>query len=149
IIGTVANPHRSAAAIPLEMLEDLLVERHLRADAIHDLDYSRPFAADEPHESAECFRLAAVTEHREGEECEGRVAEPAISIIPVALAADLLRERGGGRGHDRPSRRIGQQLQREGAPNDNVAVWSVIPAIADPLDPECTRDCEQALDGFR
>src|SRR5262249_18491026 len=149
IIGTVADPHRSAAAIPFKMLEDLLVERHFRADAIHDLDYSWPLAADELQESAECFRLAAVTEHREGEECEARVAEPAVSIIPVALAADFLRERGGSRGHDRPGRRIGQQLQREGAPHDNIAVWSVIPAIADPLDPECPRDCKQALDGFR
>ena len=47
---------------------------------------------------------------------QGRVAQPAIAVVPVAFSAELLRQRRGGRGDDPAGRRVGQRLQgRQGA----------------------------------
>ena len=44
---------------------------------------------------------------------ERRVAHPAVAVVPVALAARRLRQRGRRRGDDRAGRRVGQPLQRQ------------------------------------
>ena len=62
----------------------------------------------------------------QGIEREGRVAQPAVAIIPVAHAADLLRQRGCQRGDDRASGSEGQRLER-----DERAHHGLAPGAAD------------------
>ena len=66
---------------------------------------------DEAHEVA---RLLVEAERVQGPEAEGRVADPAVAVVPVALAAGRLRQRGGRRGDDRPGRRVGEALEHQG-----------------------------------
>ena len=44
---------------------------------------------------------------------EGRVADPAVAVVPVAFAARRLGQRGGRRGDDRAGRRVGEALEHE------------------------------------
>ena len=44
---------------------------------------------------------------------EGGVAQPAVAVVPVALAAEVLGQRGGGRGDDAAGRRVREQAQRD------------------------------------
>src|SRR6266516_3658830 len=142
LIGGIANAYGPAAATTLEVLQGLLVEPHFRADAVHNLDLAGPLATHQLEKSAEALRFAAVAEDGQRVEREARIAQPAIAVIPVPLAADPFRQRGGRRRHDRAGRRIGQQLQRQRAAPDHVPVRSIVAAIGDPLAPERMGDLE-------
>ena len=65
-------------------------------------------AEDEAHEVA---RLLVEAERVQGPEAEGRVADPAVAVVPVAFAAGGLGQRGGRRGDDRAGRRVGEALE--------------------------------------
>lgn len=52
---------------------------------------------------------------------QGGVAQPAMAIVPIAAAAQLLRQRRGGRGDDAAGRLEGQQLQRDQRTHHRVA----------------------------
>ena len=54
---------------------------------------------------------------------EGGVAQPAIAIVPVAHAAQLLRQRGGGGRHDAARRGVGQGLERDQRAQHLLAPW--------------------------
>ena len=68
---------------------------------------------------------------------EGRVADPRVAVVPVALAARGLRQRRGERGDRRAGRHVGQALDRERRPLDRLAPPVVGHARAiDPVAPE-------------
>ena len=58
----------------------------------------------------------------EGGDADGGVAGPGVAVVPVAVAADALGQRRGRRGDRRAGRRVGEQLQRDEAAHDGVAV---------------------------
>src|SRR6185312_9118190 len=66
---------------------------------------------------------------------EGRVADPGIPVIPVALSADGLRQAERGGGDDRSITAAGQQLQHQAAAVDDVYPATVIGTSADPILP--------------
>ena len=59
-------------------------------------------------------------------EGEGRVPHPGEAVVPVALAARRLGQRGGERRHGRPGRHVGEALDRQRRALDRIAeavVW--------------------------
>ena len=64
--------------------------------------------------------LALAAELQERLERERRVADPGEAVVPVALAADPLGQRGGGRRRDRARRREDEQLQGQRAAHDGL-----------------------------
>ena len=80
-------------------------------------------------------RLVAVAgvEHRE--QRQRRVAQPAVAVVPVAHAADPLRQRRR-RGGDDPARgRVRQRLQHEQRLVDLLVVVACVRAQAGPVEP--------------
>ena len=62
-------------------------------------------------------------------EREARVSDPGEAVVPVALAADRLRQRGGGCGDDRAGRRVGEPLQHARAEADQLAVGPLVDVV--------------------
>jgi hypothetical protein len=58
-------------------------------------------------------RLLVVAGVEHGEQRQRRVAEPAVAVVPVADAADVLRERGRRRGDDPARGRVRKRLEYE------------------------------------
>ena len=111
--GAVADPHRLRADVAAEVVEGPLGQLLLAADPVHDLQV-RFLSADLDDEAHEVARLLVEAERVQRPEAEGRVADPAEAVVPVALAARRLRQRGGRRGEDRAGRRVGEALEDEG-----------------------------------
>ncbi len=106
------------------------------ADPVHDLQV-RVVLADVDDEAHEVARLAVEAEGVQCPEAEGRVADPAEAVVPVALAPRRLRQRGGGGGDDRAGRRVGEALEDEGRALqvDPPGVVGEV-AVAQPFAPE-------------
>ena len=81
-------------------------------------------------------RLVVEAGVHQREQGERGVADPAEAVIPVALAAELLRQRGGGRGDDAAGRRVGQRLQRDQRALDRLGVGPVGLGARRPVAPE-------------
>jgi hypothetical protein len=97
----------------------------------------------QPPEVGACLGRAAELEERiEG---EGRVANPAVAMVPVAFAADLLRQRGRRGGGDRAGWRVHKQLQRQGATNHRVPIGALVGVAGDPVPPDAASGLEPLL----
>src|SRR5512133_3230953 len=132
--GVVAYPHRTRAFVAAEVIERDLVQPAAPVDAVHDLQV--PVLDPVGDEVEEVGRLAVEAEGAEGPEHERRVAQPAVAVVPVALAAGRLGQRGRRRGDHRSGRRIGQGLERERGPLQVDLPWMIGKAAAvDPLVP--------------
>ena len=95
-------------------------------------------------EVEEVVGLPVEAERVEAPEHEGGVADPGVAVVPVALAARRLGQRGRGRGHHRAGGRVGQALQRQraalqvGAPRvvgELAVVEPVLPVVRGPHQP--------------
>ena len=136
VVGAVADPHRLRAAVAVEVVERLLGQLLLAADPVHDLQVG-VVAADVDDEAHEVARLLVEAERVQRPEAEGRVADPAEAVVPVAFAAGRLRQRGGRGGEDRAGRRVGEALedQRRALQVDPPGVVGEV-AVAQPVAPE-------------
>ena len=65
--------------------------------------------------------LLAIAAGEQRVERERRVAQPAVAVVPVAHAAELLGQRGRRRGDDAAGRRVGERLERDQRALDRVA----------------------------
>ena len=82
---------------------------------------------------------------------EGRVPQPGIAVVPVAVAPDGLGERGRRRRADGAARLVGEGLQGDERAHDQVAPAAVVGAASDPVVPVVPRvvaGCE-AVEGER
>ena len=86
------------------------VQLLLAADPVHDLQLGVALA-DRLDEAHEVGRLVVEPEHVQAPEREGRVADPGVAVVPVALAAGRLRQRRRQRGDHAAGRRVDQPLQ--------------------------------------
>ena len=136
VVGAVADPHRLGPAVAAEVVERLLGQLLLAADPVHDLQVG-VVPADVDDEAHEVARLLVEAERVQRPEAEGRVADPAEAVVPVAFAAGRLGQRGGRRGEDRPGRRVGEALQdqRRALQVDAPGVVGEV-AVAQPVAPE-------------
>ena len=73
-------------------------------------------------------------------EREGRVAHPGVAVVPVALAAGSLGQRGRQRRHGRAGRHVGEPLDRERGALDRLTEAMVgNPGPPEPVAPEARR----------
>ena len=88
---------------------------------------------------------------------EAGVAHPGVAVVPVALAADALGQRGGRRGDDRAAGLEGQPLQHPAAVVDQVAPRAVVglvqlgpgpPGGDGAVQPSASSSCDQTRAGF-
>ena len=142
-VRVVADADRARALVAGQVVEDLLRQGALAVDAVHDLELLVALG-DVGDEVEVVVRLPVEPERVEAPQGEGRVADPAVAVVPVALAAGRLGQRGGRRGDDRAARRVGEALQRQGralevrAPRvvgERAAGQPVLPVVRRPHQP--------------
>ena len=75
------------------MVEGRLGQVALPADAVHDLQLGAVLVADVADEAGEILSLLVETKHVHGPQGEGGVADPHVTVVPVALAARGLGQR--------------------------------------------------------
>ena len=81
----------------------------------------------------------------QGPQQEGRVADPGVAVVPVALAAGCLRQRGGQRRDGRPCGHIGEALDRQRrALNERPELVVGNERVREPVAPEHRRRFELA-----
>jgi hypothetical protein len=131
----VADPHRLGPAIAIEMRQTLLWGVALAADAIQNLElrgWARAGALQKVHE---VMGFPVVPEVHQRHEGEGGVAHPRKAIIAIPHAADRFGQRRGRGSHDGAHRLKGQQLQRQGATQHDIAIGTLVRACLRPLLP--------------
>ena len=141
VVGAVADADRRGALVAGQVVERLLGQLVLAADAVHDLELRLLALGHVGHEVEEVVGLPVEPQRVEAPEHEGGVADPGVAVVPVALAARGLGQRGGGRGHQRAGGRVGEALERQraalevGAPGvvgELAVVEPVLPVVRGP-----------------
>src|SRR5436309_2310686 len=130
--SVLAHPHRLRALIAAQVMERLLAELVLAADAVHDLQVFLA-GGDVGDEVEEVVGLARETQRVQAPQHEGAVADPRVAVVPVALAADRLRQRSRRGGKQGARRAVGEPFQGQRAPLQ-VALPGVLRKLA-PVDP--------------
>src|SRR5207302_7956050 len=92
---------------------------------------------DEPAEIP--LRLTSVPEEMKSPERVGRVSDPRITIVPVFVFAERLRQRGGGCGDYGSRRGIDKHLQGECGSYDLSTPSTPVQKLSDPGSPEDLR----------
>ena len=144
VVGAVAHPHRPGALVAGQVVERLLHQLGLAVDPVHDLELALLGLGHVGDEVEEVVGLPVEAQRVEAPEREGGVADPAVAVVPVALAAGRLGQRGGGRGDHRAGGRVGEALQREraalqeaapGVVRELAVVEPVLPVVGGPHQP--------------
>ena len=132
-IGVVADAYGARPGVAREVVERRLGQRPFAADAVHDLEVvaGGERGLDEFHEAAGGPDVSHAEHRFDG---HGGVAQPAEPIVPVAFLADRLGQaRGDGREHGAVV--VGEELQHEHAPLDDVVVAVVLLRAVRPVEP--------------
>src|SRR5262249_40202130 len=117
VMGGIPDPDRSRPAIPLQVVQRFFLQFGPAIDAVHQLQW--PVAGTfglfptRLRPALESLRLFRKTDPQQGVKSEGRVADPGVTIVPIAPAADRFRQAARGSRYDRPRWLEGEQLQRE------------------------------------
>ena len=134
-MGTVAGAYRSRALVSGQPLELELGETTLATDPVHGLQRLRVTGGRAQQPLAPAQRLALIAADHEGLERQGRVAHPAVAVVPVARAAERLRQRRGRRRDDAAGRLVRQRLQGEQRAQHRLAPFARVLATRRPVRP--------------
>ena len=147
----VADAHRLGPLVAGQPVQLHLRQPPLAGQAVHDVRRGgvaghRPMQPRPPG-----VRLLEVAAAHQGHEREGGVAQPAVAVVPVAHAADLLRQRSRRRRHDAAGRGVGQGFQRYQGAQNGVTPRPLVGAAAGPFAPPPFRllDAALAIDRLR
>ncbi len=121
VVRAVADPHRLRARVAGEVVERRLGQLPPAVDPVHDLQRAVVGRLDVGDELHELVGLPVEAEPVQGLQGERRVAHPRVAVVPVALAAGGLGERGRRRGHGGAGRHVGEALDHERRALDRVA----------------------------
>ncbi len=113
VVGAVADPHGPRALVAAEVVERRLGQVAFAADPVHDLQAAVAVTLEVGDELHEVVGLPVEAERVQPPEREGRVAHPAVAVVPVALALRGLRQRGRRRRDGRTGGGVGEALERE------------------------------------
>ncbi len=151
LAGRIADPHRPAPFVAGQPIEREFRQTPLPLHSVSDLQFVRAAGHGPQQPFAPGRRLLGVAGRDQGEQRHRRVAQPAIAIVPVAAAAELLGQRGGRRGDDPAGRRIGQRLQGDERADHRLAPRPPIGRMTDPIEPPPLRLVEhfQGIAGRR
>ena len=143
--GCVADAHRRGFLVARQPVEGQLGHAPLAGEPVHDLHLLRA-AGNRAHQPvAPSHRLFVVAGVHHREKRERRVAQPAEAVVPVAHAADELRQRRRRRSDDSAGGRERQRLEDEQRLVDLVVVVAEVRADARPVQPVLLRVAERLL----
>ena len=119
--GRVADPHRLGIFVPASHSNLEFLQAPFALHAVDNLHLRRA-----PRDSAQepvppRTRFLDKTRVHQSEKGEGRIAQPAIPIIPVAHAADFFRQRSRRRRDDATGGRVGESFERDERTHHRVA----------------------------
>ncbi len=132
--GAVADPHRAGAGVAREILAEGLGEIAAAVDPIHDLQPAVAVGLKVGHELHELVGLPVEAEEVQGLERERGVAHPGEAVIPVALAARRLGQRGRQRGDSRSRRHVREPLDGQRRALDRLPP-AMVPKRTHPVKP--------------
>ncbi len=116
-------------------------------DAVHDLEGAAlavgRLAEPVGQPGDERLRLLREPEPQERVERERGVAHPRVAVVPVALAADVLRQAGGRGGDDCAGGPVGEQLERERRAVHHLPPAALVDRVREPSPPETDRALER------
>ncbi len=115
LVRAVADAHRPGALVAVQVVEHVLVEVAAAVDAVDDLQVTVVTLDQVAEERDVVVGLPLEAEGVQAPQRERGVAHPGVAVVPVALAAGRLGQRGGGRGGDRAGGRERQALERQRA----------------------------------
>ena len=121
------------------MIEGLLDEIGAAVDPVHDLQrpaFAGVFGRTIAQPGPEGRGLLGVAEAEQRVDGERPVPDPGIAVVPVALAALLLGQPGGGRGDQGAGGRVGHQLERDRRAGDHLPPPSGVGGPVQPVAPE-------------
>jgi hypothetical protein len=136
LVRGVPHAHGLRRGVAGEPRQLELGEHALAGQAVHDLELRRGAGGGAEEPVAPRGGLLVVAAVHEGEQREGGVAQPAVAVVPVARAAQVLGERGGGRGDDAAGGREGQRLEGDERPPHRLGVRALVRAARGPRLPE-------------
>jgi hypothetical protein len=121
------------------MVERELLEVWRSVDPVHDLKWCGSFGGVldpivEPLQ--EGLRLGREAEAQECVDREGRIPDPREAVVPVSFPADLFRQAGRRRRHERPGRGVGHELERHRRALHRFAPATLVPRSPEPAAPE-------------
>src|SRR3954451_10322968 len=92
--GRVADADGAGPPVAVEVVERVLGDVVLAADAVHDLEagIGLPLVAPVLEPPHECPGLFGEAEAEQGVQAERRVADPRVPVVPVPRPADGLRQ---------------------------------------------------------
>ena len=86
-----------------------------------------------------------ITRFHKREQSEGRVAQPAVAIVPIAHASDCFRERSGGSRDDAAGGRVGKTFERDERAHHRVVPFVVTMTALRPFAPKLFRVAQRML----
>ena len=119
--GAVADPHGARAGVAGEILARGLGQIAAAVDPVHDLQRAVLVGLEVGDELHELLGLPVEVQVVQRLQREGRVAQPRVAVVPVALAAGRLRQRGRQRRDRRAGRHVGEALDRQRRALDRIA----------------------------
>src|SRR3989475_8781175 len=134
------------AAVAAQMIEHALGHVGAAVEPIEHAQARRRQSRGVHEPPEERRRLLTTAELEERLDREGGVTDPAVAVIPVALAADRLRQRRGRRRRDGAGWREDEQLQRQRAPHDGIAPGASVRELPRPPLPERRGGVEPSFD---
>ena len=130
--GTVADADRQRAGVPGEAVELALGEVAAALDGVHHLHVGRVSGDGAQQPVAPVVRIVGAPGGEQRLQGEGRVAQPAVAVVPVALAAEVLGQGGGRRGDDAAGVHVGEPAEGHQAADDLAAPRAVVLAGVGP-----------------
>ena len=124
--GPVADPHRVGSGVARELVARGLGEVAAPVDPVHDLERAVVVRLEVGDELHELVGLPVQIQEVQRLQREGRVADPGEAVVPVALTARRLRQRGGERRDGGAGRHVREALDRQRRALDRPA-----PAVVD------------------
>jgi hypothetical protein len=141
--GAVAEPHGMGSCISGQLVARGLGEVTAPVDPVHDLEAAVVVRLEVRDELHELVGLPVEVQEVQRLQRERRIPDPREAVVPVALAAGRLRERGRSRRHRRAGRHVRQPLDRERRALDRVAPAVVgEPGLTEPAAPVADRRLE-------
>ncbi len=132
----IADPHRHGFFVARQPVRGPFRQPPLAAEAVHDLQLVGTAGHRAQQPLAPRLRLFVITGMHRAQQRERRIAQPAVSVIPVALAADPLGQRRCRRGDDAAGRLIGERLERDDGAPHRFRPLAGRPAFCRPFRPE-------------
>ena len=132
----VADANRGCAVIAWQPRHVPFLQLSFARKAIHDLDLVRTAGHAALQPSPPRLGFLQIAGGHQGGQSERGVAHPAVAVVPIAVAPELLRQRRGGSGDDSAGGRIGQRFQGQQGALHRLSEATGVRALGGPVTPE-------------